>query len=56
MPVFAVADLLLSFFPEARHWWEYLGRVRDADEAAQRTSLKALTLRTRKEAEEPGRR
>jgi hypothetical protein len=53
IPLFATANLLLTFSPGEKHWWEYLDQIWDAAEAAERTSLTvlpALMLRARKES------
>jgi hypothetical protein len=52
VPLFATANLLLTFAPREKHWWEYLDQIWDAAETAERTSLTvlpALMLRARKE-------
>ena len=52
IPLFATANLLLTFRPKEKHWWEYLDQMWDAAENAERTSLSvlpALMLRARKE-------
>jgi hypothetical protein len=52
VPLFATANLLLSFCPPAKDWWEYLDQIWDAAETADRTSLTvlpALMIRARKE-------
>jgi hypothetical protein len=52
VPLFATANLLLTFRPKEKHWWEYLDQMWDAAENAERTSLSvlpALMLRFRKE-------
>ena len=51
IPLFATANLLLTFCPRDKEWWEYLDQIWDAAETAERTSLAvlpALTLRARK--------
>jgi hypothetical protein len=48
IPLFATANLLMTFCPREKEWWEYLDQIWDAVEAAERTSLAvlpALTLR-----------
>jgi len=53
IPLFATANLLLTFSPGDKHWWEYLDQIWDAAETAERTSLAvlpALMLRARKES------
>ena len=52
IPLFATANLLLTFCPNEKHWWEYLDQMWDATEKADRTSLSvlpALMLRAHKE-------
>jgi hypothetical protein len=52
IPLFATANLLLTFSPGEKHWWEYLDQIWDAAEAADRipiTVLPALTLRAHRE-------
>ena len=49
IPLFATANLLLTFCPRDKEWWEYLDQIWDATETAERTSpaiLPALILRT----------
>ena len=51
VPLFATANLLLSFCPHEKEWWEYLDQIWDAAETADRTSLTvlpALMIRARK--------
>jgi hypothetical protein len=53
IPLFATANLLLTFSPGEKHWWEYLDQIWEAAEAAERTSLTvlpALMLRARRES------
>ena len=53
VPLYATANLLLTFCPREKDWWEYLDQIWDAVEAAERTSLTvlpALMLRARKES------
>jgi hypothetical protein len=53
VPLFTTANLLLSFCPHEKDWWEYLDQIWDAAETAERTSLTvlpALMLRARKES------
>jgi hypothetical protein len=53
VPLYATANLLLTFCPRDMDWWEYLDQIWDAAEAADRTSLTvlpALMLRARKES------
>lgn len=53
VPLFATANLLLTFCPREQEWWEYLDQIWDAAETAERTSLAvlpALMLRARKES------
>jgi hypothetical protein len=52
VPLFATANLLLTFCPHDKEWWEYLNQIWDSAEAADRTSLTvlpALMLRAHKE-------
>jgi hypothetical protein len=52
VPLFATANLLLTFRPKEKHWWEYLDQIWDAAETADQLSLSvlpALMLRARKE-------
>jgi hypothetical protein len=52
IPLYASANLLLTFAPRDKHWWEYLDQIWEAAETAERTSLTvlpALMLRARKE-------
>ena len=54
VPLYATANLLLTFFPKGEHWFEYLDQIWNAADTAERTSLKvlpALMLRARREAE-----
>jgi hypothetical protein len=53
VPLYATANLLLTFCPDEKDWWEYLDQIWDAAEIADRTSLSvlpALMLRARKES------
>jgi hypothetical protein len=53
VPLFATANLLLTFSPRDKDWWEYLDQIWDAIETAERTSLTvlpALMLRARRES------
>ena len=53
VPLYATANLLLTFCPREKDWWEYLDQIWDAAETAERTSLTvlpALMLRARKES------
>jgi hypothetical protein len=53
VPLFATANLLLTFCPRDKEWWEYLDQIWDAAETAERTSLTvlpALMLRARRES------
>jgi hypothetical protein len=53
LPLLITANLLATFRPREKHWWEYLGQIWDAAETADRTSLTvlpALMLRARKQA------
>jgi hypothetical protein len=52
VPLFATANLLLTFCPADKQWWEYLDQIWDSAEAADRTSLAvlpALILRAHKD-------
>jgi hypothetical protein len=42
IPLFATANLLLTFRPKEKHWWEYLDQMWDAAEKAENTSLSVL--------------
>jgi hypothetical protein len=56
IPLFATANLLLTFCPEEKDWWEYLDQIWEAAEVADRTSitvLPALMLRARKQSSHP---
>ena len=56
VPLYATANLLLSFRPRDKHWWEYLDQIWDAAVAAVRTPLSvfpALMLRAREPSERP---
>ena len=51
LPLLITANLLATFRPRDKHWWEYLDQIWDAAETAEHTSLTvlpALTLRARK--------
>jgi hypothetical protein len=53
VPLFATANLLLTFCPHEKDWWEYLDQIWDAAETADRTSLTALPalmIRARRES------
>jgi hypothetical protein len=53
IPLFATANLLLTFSPGEKHWWEYLDQIWEAAETAERTSLTvlpALMLRAHKQS------
>jgi hypothetical protein len=53
IPLYATANLLLTFCPDDKEWWEYLDQIWGAAETADRTSLTvlpALMLRARKES------
>jgi hypothetical protein len=57
VPLFATANLLLTFCPREKDWWEYLDQIWAAAETADRTSLTvlpALMLRARKESSASG--
>jgi hypothetical protein len=52
LPLLITANLLATFRPTEKHWWEYLDKIWDAAETADRTSLTvlpALMLRSRKQ-------
>ena len=52
IPLYATANLLLTFSPGEKHWWEYLDQIWDAAETADHTPLTvlpALTLRAHKQ-------
>jgi hypothetical protein len=52
VPLFATANLLLTFCPHEKHWGEYLDQIWDAVETAERTRLSilpALMLRAHNE-------
>jgi hypothetical protein len=52
VPLYATANLLLTFCPDEKEWWEYLDQIWDAAETADRTpltALPALMLRARKQ-------
>ena len=53
VPLYATANLLLTFCPDDKEWWEYLDQIWDAVGTAERTSLTvlpALMLRAHKES------
>jgi hypothetical protein len=53
LPLLITANLLATFRPREKHWWEYLDQIWDAAEVADRTSitvLPALMLRARKQS------
>ena len=53
LPLLITANLLATFRPREKHWWEYLDQIWDAADTAARTSLTvlpALMLRARKES------
>ena len=57
IPLYATANLLLTFAPREKHWWEYLDQIWDAAEAAESTKLTvlpALMLRARRESSDRG--
>jgi hypothetical protein len=41
-PLFATANLLLTFCPKEKHWCEYMDQMWDATEKAERTNLSVL--------------
>jgi hypothetical protein len=56
IPLYATANLLLTFSPGDKHWWQYLDQIWDAAETADRTPLTvlpALLLRARKQPTQP---
>jgi hypothetical protein len=56
VPLYATANLLLTFCPRDKEWWEYLDQIWDAAETAERTSLTvlpALMLRAHKQSTSP---
>ena len=53
VPLYATANLLLTFCPQDKEWWEYLDQIWDAAEVSAKISptvLPALMLRVRKSA------
>ena len=53
VPLYATANLLLTFCPRDKDWWEYLDQIWDAAETSERTSLSVLPilmLRARRES------
>lgn len=57
IPLYATANLLLSFRPSDKQWWEYLDQIWKATEAADRTSLTvlpALMFRAYRESAQSG--
>ena len=53
VPLYATANLLLTFCPRGKDWWEYLDQIWQATEAAGRASLAvlpALMLRAYRES------
>jgi hypothetical protein len=53
VPLYATANLLLTFCPRDKDWWEYLDQIWDAVGTAERTSLTVLPvlmLRAHKES------
>jgi hypothetical protein len=53
LPLLVTANLLATFRPREKHWWEYLDQIWDAAETAESTSLTvlpALMLRARKQS------
>jgi hypothetical protein len=54
LPLLITANLLATFRPREKHWWEYLDQIWDAAESAERANLAmlpALMLRARKETQ-----
>ena len=49
LPLLIMANLLATFRPREKHWWEYLDQIWESAETADRTSLPALMLRARKQ-------
>jgi hypothetical protein len=52
VPLFATANLLLTFCPREKDWWEYLDQIWEAAETAERVGLSVLPvlmLRSHKE-------
>ncbi len=59
VPIYATANLLLTFCPQEKQWWEYLDQIWSAAERADQVGadvLPALMLRVRKQGRLPGRR
>ena len=57
VPLFATANLLLTFCPHEKEWWEYLDQIWDATEVADRTNLTvlpALMIRARRSVSSAG--
>jgi hypothetical protein len=53
VPLYATANLLLTFCPRDKDWWEYLDQIWEAAEIAERTNvtvLPALMLLARKQS------
>jgi len=53
VPLYATANLFLTFCPRDKDWWDYLDQIWEAAEAADRTSLSvlpALMLRAHQES------
>jgi hypothetical protein len=53
LPFLITANLLATFRPSEKHWWEYLDQIWDAAETAERTRLTvlpALMLRAHRES------
>lgn len=53
LPLLITANLLATFRPRDKHWWEYLDQIWGAAETAERTNvtvLPALMLRARKQS------
>jgi hypothetical protein len=51
VPLYATATLLLTFFPEGKHWTDYFDQIEDAAAISEKigpTVLPALMLRVRK--------
>jgi hypothetical protein len=45
VPLYATANLLLTFCPQDKEWWEYLDQIWDAAQTADRTPLAVLPAR-----------
>ena len=56
VPLYATANLLLTFCPEEKEWWEYLDQIWDAADTAERTSLTVLPALMLRAHKDPARR